>query len=51
MIAKRLLIVAATLALASIAGTAAAHPPRGPAACATGAFTLLMGADAGTCQR
>jgi hypothetical protein len=51
MIAKRLLIVAATLALASVAGTAAASPPHASASCAAGAFTVLMGADAGTCQR
>jgi hypothetical protein len=47
---KRLVIVAATLALAGAAGTASARPPASTA-CASSAFAALFGgAEAGTCQ-
>jgi hypothetical protein len=44
---KRLVIVAATLALAGAAGTASASPPA-TAGCATGAFAQLFGSAAQT---
>jgi hypothetical protein len=50
---KRLVIVAATLALAGVAGTASASPPTG-VRCAGSAFAQLFGADVaaqGTCTR
>jgi hypothetical protein len=47
---KRLVIVAATLALAGFAGTASASPPAA-AGCATSAVAQLFGgASQGTCR-